>query len=167
VKFEFFDLGIKSGDKNIAFEDLRTVVNQKVYVTDKKGTNIIYDLSLSDLEKFDDEMIKIITQYINSKNNCDGSLNMAYLDELRFRTSNKRSDLPNVTFRNPSADRMQMMMEYYEYYHEYNSSKIQLINAYMELMEHTISADRMKNVAQIITNIIHQKPIFHLEVCFY
>jgi hypothetical protein len=78
---------------------------------------------------------------------------------LRFHVD----DIPNVTFRNPDGDRMQMMLEYYDMYHDYFYAKIQLVNCYLEVFEHMTSHARMKEVAQIITNILHAKPVFDLE----
>ncbi len=46
---------------------------------------------MKDLELFDEEMIKIVTAYLNSPKNTDGKIDLHYLDELRFRTANKRS----------------------------------------------------------------------------
>lgn len=85
------------------------------------------DVAFKDMELFDDEMIRILTAFINSKNVKDGRVDSAYLDELRYRSTSKRAELPNVTFRNPNADRSQMILEYYEAYHDYNYSKIQVI----------------------------------------
>jgi hypothetical protein len=59
---------------------------------------------------------------------------------------------------------MQLMLEYYDAYHDYNFAKIQLINCYLEVFEHTISSKKAKDIAQIITNILHQKPIFDFDV---
>ena len=36
------------------------------------------------------------------------------------------AELPNVTFRNPTADRPQMILEFYEAYHDYHYAKIQV-----------------------------------------
>lgn len=45
VKQEFFEIGGKNQDKfksESLSEDLRTIINEKIYITDKKGVNIVY-----------------------------------------------------------------------------------------------------------------------------
>jgi dTDP-D-glucose 4,6-dehydratase len=99
---EFFDITgkINTGEKSktdLPSEDLRFMQNGKVFVSDRRGSNILYgsfllttDLSLQDLEIFETSMLKIITAYINSNANLEAILDLEYLDELRFRTANKR-----------------------------------------------------------------------------
>lgn len=106
-------------------------------------------------------MLKVITAFINARPGSTET-QFEYLDELRIRTSNKRTELPNVTFRNPEADRVQLILEYYESFHDYHYAKIQLINCYLETFEHATSAKKSDGIAQILTNLIHMKPI----ICF-
>ena len=56
-------------------------------------SGFILDVSLTDLEQFEEEMIKIITAFINTKSVKDGHVDLAYLDEMRYRTSNKKGTL--------------------------------------------------------------------------
>lgn len=70
----------------------------------------------------------------------------------------------NITFRNPSADRYQMILEYYEAYHDYNFAKIELINCYMEAYENTVRIPKAKEISQILTDMINAKPMMNFEV---
>ncbi|KAJ3000741.1 hypothetical protein HDV02_003543 [Globomyces sp. JEL0801] len=161
LKQEFFELSSKAEHNTkteYISEDIRGIIDDRIYITDKKGTAFIYDIAVTDLQQFDEEMIKVLTAFINSKNNSDGSVNMEYLDELRFKTSNRNTDLPNITFRNPDADRIQLMLEYYESYHDYFYAKIQLINCYMEVFENTINTDKVIQLSQIICQLLLKKP---------
>ncbi|KAJ3322787.1 hypothetical protein HDV06_002648 [Boothiomyces sp. JEL0866] len=157
LKQEFFEL---KQNEEIVAEDIRVMHDNRIYIADKKGVHFIYDAALKDLENFEDEMLKVLTQYINSP---ESTIDPVYLDELRFRTKNNRTDLPNVTFRNPNLDRMQFMLEYYEAYHEYHYAKIQTINCYLEGFENTVTVKKSKEIAQIIANILYSKPIFDFE----
>ncbi|KAJ3269943.1 hypothetical protein HDV01_000789 [Terramyces sp. JEL0728] len=157
LKQEFFEL---KPNEEIVAEDIRVVHDNKIYITDKKGEHFIYDVALKDLEAFEDEMLKVLTQYINSP---ESTIDPAYLDDLRFRTKNNRTDLPNVTFRNPNLDRVQFMLEYYEAYHEFHFAKIKVINCYLEGFENTVCVKKSREIAQIISNILYSKPVFDFD----
>ncbi len=44
-------------------------------------------MAISDLKSFDEEMIQVLTAFINAKSAKDGHVDLFYLDELRFRKS--------------------------------------------------------------------------------
>ncbi|KAJ3313302.1 hypothetical protein HDV04_002286 [Boothiomyces sp. JEL0838] len=135
LKQEFFEL---KQNEDLVAEDIRVMHDNKIYITDKKGIHFIYDVALKDLEAFEDEMLKVLTQYIN----CPESV----IDPM-----------------NPNLDRVQFMLEYYEAYHEYHYAKIQTINCYLEAFENTVTVKKSKEIAQIIANILYSKPIFDFE----
>ena len=61
-----------------------------------------------------------------------------------------------------------MIQEFYEAHIEYQYAKIELINIYMELYEHVSSPSKSKEIVQIITDIIHSRPVLDFEVdCFH
>ncbi|KAJ3307179.1 hypothetical protein HDV03_002690 [Kappamyces sp. JEL0829] len=167
ISQEFFDPsskkdGSKSDRAASASEDIRTTLNDRIYTSDHKGIPFLYDVSLKDLEDFENEMLKVLTVFINTKSK-DNHVDPEYLDDLKFRTSNKKADMPNATFRNPAADRAQMLLEYYEGYLEYNYSKIQLLNGYLEAFEHVVHSAKVNELAQLITELIHSKPAINFE----
>ena len=147
-------------------EDIRSVYNGNIQVADGKGIPFVYDVALNDLRAFDDEMLKILTVYINgSRANTYAS--PEYLDQLRFRTANRRNNTGNYTCLNPEVDRSQMIMEFYEMHIKYQYSKIQLINAYMEMYENVIGMKETKQIAGLITNAVHSKPLIDLEADYF
>ncbi|XJO74599.1 hypothetical protein BDV3_005400 [Batrachochytrium dendrobatidis] len=146
--------------------DTRSIVNGKIQISDSKGVSFIYDMAFTDLENFETQMLKVITVFIN-QNALDEHVYPDYLDELRFRMSNRRYETSNATYLNPHADRSQMMLEFYEAHLLYTYSKIELINSYLEAYEHTTDVTSIKELAQIITNTIHTQPEIDFEATYY
>eukprot|EP00842_Homolaphlyctis_polyrhiza_P006956 jgi/Hompol1/84/HPOL_002445-RA len=144
--------------KSLEFSDYASVVNDTIQLTDAKGVAFVYDVAFQDLEQFDKEMLRILTIYINASRKDDHVM-PEYLDELRFRVSNKRNDILNATFLNPESDRAQAMLEYYEAHLKFQYSKIELVNTYLEVYENVTEIEKIKAVALIITSIVHMKPI--------
>ncbi|KAH9272139.1 hypothetical protein BASA83_005731 [Batrachochytrium salamandrivorans] len=144
----------------------RTMVNGKIQIYDSKGIPFVYDVAFADLEKFDQDMLKIGTIFIN-QNSANGHVDSKYLDEMRFRMSNRRQESSCATYLNPQADRSQIILEIYEAQVQYLYSKIELINSYLEGLEHTTDIGNIKELAQIITNIIHAKPDIDIESSYF
>lgn len=66
-KLEYFDLqNLKGQDSAKAAvetsnDDIRSIVNNRIQITDKKGVMLIYDIAIKDMELFEIESIKILT----------------------------------------------------------------------------------------------------------
>lgn len=52
---------------------------------------IALDEALNDLKNLEDSLLKIATRYMSNSVMSDSSENKSYIDELRFRMSDKRS----------------------------------------------------------------------------
>ncbi|KAL2919593.1 hypothetical protein HK105_200505 [Polyrhizophydium stewartii] len=157
--------------KGYASMETSSIVHGMIQVCDAKGTPFVYDVALADMEAFDTEMMHIVTLYIN-ESRPDDHINPEYLDELRFRMSNRRTEMLNVTYLNPFADRSQIMLEFYEAHFAYQNAKIevvalQLLNSYLEGYEHVTDITNAKELAHIITNIVHLKPLLNLQESYF
>ncbi|KAI8821098.1 uncharacterized protein EV422DRAFT_53275 [Fimicolochytrium jonesii] len=71
------------------------------------------------------------------------------------------------TFLNPNADRMQMLLELYDHEVKFQFAKIELINAYLEIYEHTSDPKSIKEIGQLITNIVHTRPGYDFESPYF
>nr|KAJ3423215.1 Aminoacyl tRNA synthase complex-interacting multifunctional protein 1 [Polyrhizophydium stewartii] len=180
IRAEFLDMGSQGDEgrdkqpepsesadlKGYASMETSSIVHGMIQVCDAKGTPFVYDVALADMEAFDTEMMHIVTLYIN-ESRPDDHINPEYLDELRFRMSNRRTEMLNVTYLNPFADRSQIMLEFYEAHFAYQNAKIELLNSYLEGYEHVTDITNAKELAHIITNIVHLKPLLNLQESYF
>lgn len=173
-RMEFFDVTSAAGLKGqnpqdskfkieTSNEDIRSIVNDRIQLTDKKGHHFLYDVAISDMEKFETEAKKILTIYINGASGVNSSPISSYLEELRPKFPKFRDQQSHVTFLNPQADRAQILLEFYESHIDYQYAKIECINNYLEVFEHTIDPEKSTDIVQIIVNIIHSKPILEFD----
>ncbi|KAJ3193176.1 hypothetical protein HK101_005301 [Irineochytrium annulatum] len=145
------------------YEDVRTIRGGKISVTDLKGTSIVYDVALEDMKVLEKEMLKIASIYINAGLKGREALSTTYMDELRYKMADRRADVKDITFLNPSVDRTQILLEMYECEVRFQYAKIEVINAYLEIHEHASAFDDIKKTSQVITNLIHLRPQFDFD----
>ncbi len=132
---EFFDIGrfFKSSTGNESnskrsaphmHEDFRSVSNNRVYIRDSIGTEMIYDAALQDMENFEYETKIILTNYINRAACSTKEDSHQYLDEMKPKISKYRGKVKQVTFLNPQIDRSQLILEFFESHVDYQNTKI-------------------------------------------
>lgn len=85
-------------------------------VTDDYGFNLMYDCTFMDMRAVEQEMLKIVSFYINK------------VEPMQDR------DLRNVL---PNVDRLGIVKEVLECEQKYQRAKLQLCMQYMECYEHT------------------------------
>ena len=98
-------------------EDIRTISDGWVTVKDYKGASFIYggfclggklgplgyqwraftqifsDAAFTDLQTLETHLLKLATIYINNQAGCQEHVSMGYMDDLRFRLSDRKSEI--------------------------------------------------------------------------
>ncbi|TPX37057.1 hypothetical protein SmJEL517_g00863 [Synchytrium microbalum] len=144
-------------------EDLRTFVNGRIHTRDYNGVPFIYDSAVADLEKLEHELIKIGTLCINGGVGGHEAVDSTYMDEMRSRASERRSDVNDETFLNPGCDRAQVLLELYEHEVKFQNAKIELTNCLLEAKYfsrdyslHTKALDLQASlISQMVAHGIH------------
>ncbi|OUM69356.1 hypothetical protein PIROE2DRAFT_2649 [Piromyces sp. E2] len=129
-----------------------------IKLIDNVGKEFIY--AYDDLIKREKELLKIGTCYLNTKTTdqlIEYSLEMKEIGYDIF----KDQEIKNSTYLNPKYDRAELLYELYDYETRYQSTKINLINCYLEIYENATNEEDILRLAQIITNLINIKPIVH------
>ncbi|KAJ3415446.1 hypothetical protein HDV05_004888 [Chytridiales sp. JEL 0842] len=144
-------------------EDIRLIKNGRVTIQDSLGVSIIYDVAIQDLKNLEKQLIKLATVYINKGPNGREPMSSSYMDDLRFKLADRRTDLKDCTYLNATADRSQILLELYSAEVKFQYAKIDAINAYMEVFENTRDLKNIEHLSQVITNLIHLRPYFDLE----
>ena len=106
-------------------------------VTDDYGVNVMYDSTFADMRSLEQEMLKIVSFYINK------------LEPLQDR------DLRNIL---PAIDRMGIMKEIIECEQQYQKAKLLLVIAYTECLDHTCDTLDQQRLIQIIVDLMAQRP---------
>ncbi|KAJ3327154.1 hypothetical protein HDU76_012304 [Blyttiomyces sp. JEL0837] len=151
-------------------EDIRIIRNGRIHIFDNTGTSIIYadlDAALEDLKVLEKTLLKIATIYINRGLNGKEAISSSYIDELRFKMSDRRTELKDATYLNPNVDRVQTLAELYAAEVRFQYSKIDVINAYMEAYEHATDIDTIRKLGKIITSFLHLRPHYDFEASYF
>ncbi|KAJ3291858.1 hypothetical protein HK104_005749 [Borealophlyctis nickersoniae] len=144
-------------------EDVRQIVDGWVIVRDHRGTSLLYDAAIEDMKVLERNLLKFATIIINNGAGGVEHLSTTYMDELRFQFSERRTEFQDATFLNPKVDRAQLLLELFEAEVKFQYAKIELVNLYLEVFEHTSDVPGIEKIAQIITNIIHLRPFVDME----
>ncbi|TPX51275.1 hypothetical protein SeLEV6574_g00407 [Synchytrium endobioticum] len=148
-------------------EDLRMFGNGKIYTRDYDGTSFIYDAAMKDLEKLEVQLIKIGTLYINGGVGGHEAADTTYMDEMRSKVSERRSDANDETFLNSGVDRSQILLELYEHEIKFQNAKIEWVNCLLEAFEHTRDPVFIERLAQLIIDMQHLRPNLTFETSYF
>ncbi|KAJ3056732.1 hypothetical protein HK097_004593 [Rhizophlyctis rosea] len=149
------------------FEDARTISDGWVTVKDHKGVSFIYDAAFTDLRALETNLLKVATTYINNQAGGQEHVSMSYMDDLRFRLSDRKTEFQDATFLNPSLDRVQLLLELYEAEVKFQFAKMELVNVYLEAFEHTSDVHSIDPMAKIIVNVMHLRPHMDFQAPYF
>ena len=110
-------------------------------VTDDFGINVMYDAAMGDMRAVEQELIKIVSFYINKME--------PMID----------TDLRNVF---PCVDRLSMIHEIIECEQQYQRTKLILCMTYLECYEHTCDVLELQRIVQIIVDLMARRPRMNL-----
>jgi hypothetical protein len=170
---EYFELSENSGTPDnspasIKFEDdIRIIMDKRVIIADQNNTKIMYDASLLDLEELEIEMCAIASNYINQDAIGKDKYLKRYMETLRFKLADRRVEFVNASFFNPGLDRSQILLELYQHEVEFGFAKVQLINSYMEVYEHTKDPVESEKLAQIMVDIQKLRPQIDFDAPYF
>jgi hypothetical protein len=94
----------QKGDEKseIHSEDLRGMQGKKPVVSDYAGCFFIYEQAFRDRRALEDSLFRLATYYMRGKAPAESGASKNYVDELRFRMSDKRRiSLETFIFRFP------------------------------------------------------------------
>ncbi|KAJ3033499.1 hypothetical protein HDV00_006315 [Rhizophlyctis rosea] len=148
-------------------EDTRQIIDGWITVRDFKGTSVIYDAAITDLQHLETNLLKLATIYINNKAGGHEHVSISYMDGLRFRLAERRTEFQDATFLNPTLDRAQLLLELYEAEVKFQFARMELVNVYLEVFEHTSDVQSIDKIAQIITNEMYLRPHMDFEAPYF
>ena len=111
--------------------------NDIYVVTDDYGFNLMYDCTFMDMRAVEQEVLKIVSFYINR------------VEPMQDR--DQRNVLPNV-------DRLAILKEVLYWEQLYQKAKLQLCLQYMECYEHTCDTLEQQRLIQILIDLMAKRP---------
>ncbi|KAJ3015420.1 UNVERIFIED_CONTAM: hypothetical protein HDU68_012744 [Siphonaria sp. JEL0065] len=171
------DSGNQVGDAGMTFaspkladpcpEDFRSIKMGNVEIQDHKGISIVYDSAIQDLQDLENEMLKMATIFINNGLNGRVAAGAGFFDDLLLKRDKNKSDIKDITYINPLVDRAQLLMELFDSEVKYQNAKIEAVNVYMEVFEHTRGYDEIKKLSQIIINLVYARPDIDFAASYF
>lgn len=110
-------------------------------VTDDYGFNVMYDCTFMDMRAVEQEMLKIVSFYINK------------VEPMQDR------DLRNVL---PCVDRLGIVKEVLYWEEKFQRSKLKLCLHYMECYDHTCDTLEQQRLIQIVVELMAKRPRMNL-----
>ena len=147
-----------------------------VHVQDQRGFYIMYDEAVNDLKKLESEL-HIISSYYIAKDK-ETSVNLTGkqgVDNARRRASstsrqnstNSVQDINLAAYSHQNVDRFAVLLDIWTNQANFLEMKKNLLEIYFEVYQNVFDKYEKRNLAQIITNIIHQRVRFDLEANYF
>ncbi|GAB1600133.1 hypothetical protein Ahia01_000290800, partial [Argonauta hians] len=134
-------------------EDFYEINGDNIYVQDQEGYNIIYDIAVDDFKKLEEDLLILGSLYIDS--------DKCFRRNFKFRKS-ESFKLPD-NFKIPDysqmhVDRYGILFDLWTQEAAFQKCKRNLIRCYFEAYINVFDRDLKQLLAQIIINIIYQRP---------
>jgi hypothetical protein len=143
-----------------------------VHVQDYRGCYIMYDVAIKDLKKMDEELVRIASYYIaKDKETQTSNANKQTAD--RRRTASRQNSSGNVQdidlgiYSHQNVDRFAVLLDIWTNEANFLEMKKNLLEIYYEVYQNVFDKTEKRNLAQIITNIMHQRVRFDLDANYF
>ena len=111
-------------------------------VTDDYGFNLMYDCTFMDMRAVEQEILKIVSFYINK------------VEPMQDK------DLRNVL---PNVDRLAIIKDVLDWEEKFQRAKLQLCLQYLEAYEHTCDTLEQQRLIQIVVDVMARRPRMNLQ----
>lgn len=118
------------------------------------------DAAFVDMDTWEQEMLKIVTMYINGEYT---EIVTSYKEEMLMRRG-KRTNLHQISFLSQEIDRAQILMELFEHEKNFNAAKINVVNLLMDVYENSVNTDEIAGIRLWVLSILFKRPRFQLQV---
>lgn len=144
-----------------------------IHIQDQRGFYIMYDAALEDFKRLEMELMSISSYYI-AKNKEMLDVNEK-IKEKEANNGRRRSTLVNqqdtdVNLKNYShqlVDRFAVLLDIWTNEVNFLEMKRNLFDIYYEVYQNTFDKTEKRNIAQILTDIMHRRVRFDLEANYF
>ncbi|XP_062896851.1 uncharacterized protein si:ch73-242m19.1 isoform X1 [Mobula hypostoma] len=122
-----------------------------IHVQDQRGFYVMYDVALKDLKELETQLLLLATQYIEK----------GQITPPAGGTPCGPVDLPG--WARLSLDRFAVLLDLWKCETAFQEHKRQLLDGYFEAYQHVFDVEDRFALAQVITDIMYQRPRFNLS----
>ncbi|XP_059153793.1 uncharacterized protein LOC131939486 [Physella acuta] len=137
-------------------DDFYTIEEGRIHVFDQKGNDIMYDIAIEDLRKVEKDLMLMCSHYIEKDRDLRSSSRNIGAGDF---------DIPGYSHQD--VDRFGVMLDIWTNHTSFLECKRELLDCYYEAYQHVVDRDEKRRLAQVITNLIHQKPRYDLEADYF
>ncbi|XP_066569838.1 coiled-coil domain containing 162 [Amia ocellicauda] len=130
--------------------DFYTIEEDSIHTQDQRGLYIVYDVALKDLGELEKALLLMASHFIGRDRGLPQSLG---------------TDLHGCA--KLDVDRFAVLLDLWTCEATFLKSKQQLIDCYFEAYQHVIDAEERLALAQVITDIAHQRPRLDLSARYF
>ncbi|XP_065592101.1 uncharacterized protein LOC136048375 [Cyrtonyx montezumae] len=136
-------------------DDFHTCEDEYIHTQDQRGAYIIYDVALEDLKELENQLLLVASQYIEKDKSSV--------------TCGKSSGNNILEWAHAFVDRFAVLFDLWtcETALLEKKKKSQLLDVYFEAYQHALDPEERFALAQAITDIMHKRPRFDLELEYF
>ncbi|XP_064604712.1 uncharacterized protein LOC135469969 isoform X2 [Liolophura sinensis] len=131
----------------------------RVHVQDQQGYYIVYDAAMNDLKALENDLLLLASYFIDKDRDLRtaSGIKRSSLSSFRRRQS-VAGDTDLSSYAHQEVDRIAILMDIWTNETAFMECKKELLDCYLEAYQHVFDRDEKRALAQVITNIIHQRP---------
>ncbi|XP_053377209.1 uncharacterized protein LOC123529723 isoform X3 [Mercenaria mercenaria] len=151
-------------------DDFFTIDDGRIHVQDQRGYYIMYDSAIKDLEELERGLMLLATHFIEKDRNLRGISRVNKVSESARRRQQSTAgpgDFDMTTYAHMEVDRFGVMMDLWTNETAFMECKRELIDCYMEAYHNVFDRDEKRALAQVILNLMYQRPRFDLSADYF
>ena len=144
-----------------------------VHVQDQRGLYIVYDAAVADLKRLDEDLVRIASYYIAKDKETQTSSSAKFTADRRRTASRQNSSGSSVqdvdlgAYSHQNVDRFAVLLDIWTNEANFLEMKKNLLEIYYEVYQNVFDKSEKRHLAQVITNIMHQRARFDLEANYF
>ncbi|XP_072026117.1 uncharacterized protein [Amphiura filiformis] len=137
-------------------DDFYSVDEGRVHVQDQRGYYVIYDAAQEDFKVLEKDLLLIATHFIEKDRN--NRMNESKPGLIRQPPATNEVNL--ASYGHAQVDRFAILLDLWTNEAAYLENKRQLFDTYLESYHHVFDMHEKRSLAQVLTNLMHQRPRF-------
>ncbi|XP_069744221.1 uncharacterized protein [Narcine bancroftii] len=126
-----------------------------IHTQDQRGVYVMYDVALKDLKELENHLLLLATQYIKKGQRVYQRAPSAGVSPCK--------EIDHAVWACLSVDRFAVLLDLWRCETTFQEYKRQLLDGYFEAYQHVFDVEERFALAQVITDIMHQRPRFNLS----
>ncbi|VDP80019.1 unnamed protein product [Echinostoma caproni] len=136
----------------------------RVHVRDQVGFWIVYDSALDDFRQLEQDMLLLATAFIQKDTGTRGASNFK---RKQANTEGQANDIDIAMYSHREVDRFGVLYDMWINETAFQEAKKRLMDIYMEVYGHIFSRDSRRRLAQVMTDLMYQRPRLDLNENYF